>query len=469
MSDPLSPRVRELWETDALPALEAYTTLPCLSPDFDADWESRGHLAEAATGLRDWAARRRVEGIVAEVVTLPGRTPVVLVDAPATGGADGAVLVYGHFDKQPPMGEWREGLGPYTPVRDGDRLFGRGTADDGYAMFAAAGAVEVLDATGTARPRVVVLVEGCEESGSPDLPAYLDALGARIGRPDLVVCLDSGCLGYDRLWRTTSLRGNLVLTVRVDVLTEGVHSGSAGGIVPTSSRVLRVLLDRLEDPATGELRPAVLHADVPKSASTGDMDGDWDPTEVFPVVEGLALDGSSAADRLLRRAWSPSLTVTGLDGVPSVRDAGNVLRPFTTAKLSVRLPPTVDAREAGDALVSLLGADPPSGARVTVRVENAATGWAAPPLETWVAEAFARTSQDVFGRPPGSLGEGGTIPFLAMLGTRFGGVPLLATGVLGPKSNAHGPNEFLHVPMAEAVTLATARLVEATGSAARAR
>ncbi len=463
----LEESLRRLWEEDVVPALSHYTTIPCLSPAFDADWEHGGHLATAAALLANWGRTRRVEGLFVEVVASAGRTPIVLAEAAGTKGATGTVLIYGHLDKQPPLGTWREGLGPFSPVRLGERLYGRGTADDGYAFFAALGALESLDAAGTPRPRVVVLVEASEESGSPDLAAHLDAHSTRLGRPDLVICLDSGCLSYDRLWLTSSLRGNLVATVGVQVLTEGVHSGSAGGVVPTSFRLLRRLLDRLEDPVTGEVRLEELHGDVPPQVAQGAEGVDWRAADVFPVVPGLTLAGRSEAERLVRRSWLPSLTVTGIDGIPSVRDGGNVLRPSTTVKISLRLPPSIDATRAVTALERVLTDDPPEGAAVSVHVETPASGWVAPALEHWVTDAFAETSMEVFGNPPGSLGEGGTIPFLAMLGARYPGVPLVATGVLGPGSNAHGPNEFLHLPMAEAVTAATARLLAATATRSR--
>lgn len=445
-----------------MPALFRYAAIPCLSPDFDGDWEAAGHLSEAAALLQGWAENRPVHGLTADVLGVDGRTPLLLVDAPATGASDGTVLLYGHLDKQPPLGEWRDGLGPFTPVREGERLYGRGTGDDGYALFAAVSAIELLDAAVIPRSRVVVLIEASEESGSPDLPAHLADIGDRLGDPDLVVCLDSGCLSYDRLWLTSSLRGNLVGTVSVQVLTEGVHSGSAGGIVPTSFRLLRRLLDRLEDSRTGEIRLASLHGDRPQGS--GAPRRGFDSAEAFPVVPGLELDGASDAERLERRAWAPALAVTGMDGIPAVRDGGNVLRPFTTAKFSLRLPPTVDANAAMSAVESALLADPPSGAAVRVHFDTPATGWAAPPLVDWVDDAFTAASQELFGEAPGALGEGGTIPFLAMLGERYPGVPLVATGVLGPGSNAHGPNEFLHLPMAEAVTVATARLLQAAGA-----
>ena len=447
-----------------MPALVRYGAIRCLSPAFDPDWEESGQLLAAARLLADWCRDRKVAGLDADVLAPPGRTPLLVVDAPATGGAGGTVVVYGHLDKQPPLGEWRRGLGPYAPVLDGDRLYGRGMADDGYAAFAACLALEELDRAGRPRPRVVVLVEASEESGSPDLPACLDEVAGRLGRPDLVVCLDSGCLTYDRLWLTTSLRGNLVATVHVQVLTEGVHSGGAGGIVPTSFRILRRLLDRVEDAATGEILLPELHADVPASARPA-SGAPWRAAEVLPIVPGLDLAGGSDEERLVRRGWAPALTVTGMDGVPSVREGGNVLRPSTTAKISLRLPPTVDAGRAGEALTAALTTDTPEGAAVSVEMETPATGWAAPPLEPWAADAFGGASLEIFGEPVGTLAEGGTIPFLAMLGERWPGTPLVATGVLGPGSNAHGPNEFLHLPMAAAVTAATARLIEAAGRA----
>lgn len=461
----IAARVHRLWEEEVLPTLRSYAAIPCLSPDFDPAWESTGHLHDAAELLAGWCRKRQVPGLEVEVVAPRGRTPIVLAQAPPAGGGRGNVLVYGHLDKQPALGDWRPGLGPFTPVREGELLYGRGTADDGYAAFCALSALEVLAASGGPRPGVVVLIEASEESGSPDLPAHLDALAGSLERPDLVVCLDSSCLTYDRLWLTSSLRGNVVLSVTVQVLTEGVHSGSAGGVVPTSFRLLRRLLDRLEDAETGEVRPAELRAEVPASLRP-DGPVPWEGASVFPVVPGLQLAGSSEAERLLRRAWSPSVTVTGMDGLPPVVDGGNVLRPSTTAKLSLRLPPTVDAVAAAHAVETLLTADPPEGAAVTVHLDTPATGWVAPELVGWAAEAFHRASTETFGQPPGSMGEGGTIPFLAMLGERYPGVPFVATGVLGPGSNAHGPNEFLHLPMAEAVTVAVTRLYAAAAESA---
>ncbi len=389
----------------------------------------------------------------AEIIQLPGRTPVLLID---NGGAGDPIVIYGHMDKQPPLGEWRSGLGPYEPVREGDLLYGRGTADDGYSTFAA---VTGLLAAGGGRGRVLILIEASEESGSPDLAAYLDNLTARIGTPRLVICLDSGGLSYDRLWLTTSLRGNLVATVRVDVLTEGIHSGQGGGVVPSSFRILRRILSGIEDEATGRiLLPELVGAGIPEAHrhNLESVAAEF-PDSAAPIVDGLHLLAPDPVDRLVARTWGAALEVTGADGLPKPRDGGNVLRPSTTLKFSLRLPPDVDAQVATDALISAIRTD--EGAHVTIDLEAAAQGWVAPPLDPGMAATLAAVSKERFGHEHGLVGEGGSIPFLADLQKGFPGTQFVATGVLGPHSNAHGPNESLHIPMAKAVTHAVAELV----------
>jgi acetylornithine deacetylase/succinyl-diaminopimelate desuccinylase-like protein len=445
--------IDDMWERRVLPTLSEYTRIPCLSPAFDPDWAERGAMVEAAELLRAWAQEQDA-GLTTEIVQLPGRTPVLLVE---NGGSGDPILIYGHMDKQPPLGQWRAGLSPFEPVREGDLLYGRGTADDGYALFAA---VAGLLAAEGGRGRVTILIEASEESGSPDLSAYVAHLADRIGRPRLVICLDSGGLSYDRLWLTSSLRGNLVVSVRVDVLTEGVHSGAAGGLVPSSFRILRRILSRIEDEATGEiLLPELRGAGIPESYATALTEVALEfPDLGLPSVDGLHLLGESPADRLIAKAWSAALEVTGAEGLPALRDGGNVLRPYTTAKFSLRLPPDVDAQVAADALISAITTD--EGAHITIDLETPANGWYSPPLDPDVTAALTRASVDRFGRAPGSFGEGGTIPFLADLQKSFPGTGIVALGVLGPHSNAHGPNEFLHIPMGKAVTYAVAELLK---------
>jgi acetylornithine deacetylase/succinyl-diaminopimelate desuccinylase-like protein len=460
--------VDRTWDADIAPVLHDYIRIPNVSVAFDAGWDEAGHMARATELLRDWCQRHADEGLAGaavEVQQLHGRTPLLLIDVPPTGGgsADDTVLLYGHLDKQPPFSGWREGLGPWEPVLDGDKLYGRGSADDGYSTFSAVTALEAVRAAGGKHARCVVLIEASEESGSPDLPAHLEALGDRLGEPSLVIALDSWCADWDRLWITTSLRGLVDMTVEVHVLTEGVHSGSAGGVVPSSFRILRSLLGRIEDSRTGELLVRELHADIPEArlrqiTATAPELGDF--ADRFPFAGTTQPERPSTEQMLIGRTWQPSLEIVGIEGAPPPAEAGNVLRPVTAVKLSVRIPPTTDPAAAAEAIEARLTTDVPYDAEVTVRHGSAEPGWHAPPEPAWLNRAVDRASVAAFGQPTRSLGEGGTIPFMGMLGRQFPRAQFVITGVLGPGSNAHGPNEFLHLPTARKVTTAVAHILD---------
>ena len=455
--------IGRMWDEEIVPTLLEYIRIPNKSPAFDPDWAAHGHMDKAVALLEGWAREKlkALPGSTLEVVRLKGRTPVILIDIP--GQASDCVLLYGHLDKQPEMTGWSEGLGPWTPVIRGDNLYGRGGADDGYALFGALSAILALKDQGAPYARCVILIEACEESGSPDLPAYVDHLGPRLGDPSLVVCLDSGCGDYERMWLTTSLRGLMAGSLTVRVLDEGVHSGDASGIVPSSFRVLRQLLSRLEDPDTGMIMPLDLYAPIPpRRAAQAGKAAEVLGTAVydkFPMVQGMVPVTDDLPELILNRTWRPTLSTIGIDGVPAMRDAGNVLRPFTSAKLSIRLPPTKDARAAAETVKRVLETDPPHGAHVEFAIESAETGWNAPELARWLDNAVTRASRQAFGAEAAHMGEGGSIPFMGMLGDKFPKAQFVITGVLGPHSNAHGPNEFLHIPTGKRVTEAVALIL----------
>ncbi|MGE5271495.1 MAG: M20 family metallopeptidase [Thiohalocapsa sp.] len=455
--------VDQSWGDAIVPTLVEYIRIPNKSPSFDRDWEAHGYMEGAVRLFEAWARQRLppLPGASLEIVRLPGRTPLMLIEVP--GNSADTVLLYGHLDKQPEMVGWADGYGPWSPRLDGDRLYGRGGADDGYAMFGALTALLALHDQGVPHARCVILIEACEESGSYDLPFYIDHLADRIGSPSLVICLDSGCGNYDQLWMTTSLRGIAGGTLTVEVLTEGVHSGYASGVVPSSFRILRQLLSRLEDETTGAVRPSELYAQIPperiiQARAAAAALGATVYSE-YPFAPGTKPMADDPAELVLNRTWRPQLAVTGIDGLPKPSDAGNVLLPFTTAKLSLRLPPTVDAKAADATLRRLLESDSPNGARVVYKPEAAAPGWNAPALAGWLEASLAKASQDAFGAPAAYMGEGGSIPFMAMLGERFPLAQFVVTGVLGPHSNAHGPNEFLHLPTGRRVTQVIAQVL----------
>ncbi|HSY78939.1 MAG TPA: M20 family metallopeptidase [Verrucomicrobiae bacterium] len=453
--------VDRLWDDSVVGELVEYIRIPNKSVAFDRDWKAHGHMDRVVARFEDWARRQPIRGMKLEVVRLEGRTPLLFIEIP--GDSKDCVLLYGHMDKQPEMSGWREGLGPWSPVIEGDRLYGRGSADDGYATFACLGAISALQANSVPHARCVVVIEACEESGSFDLPHYIQHLAARIGQPTLCIALDSGCGNYDQLWLTTSLRGLVGGKLQVEVLTEGVHSGDAGGVVPDSFRIVRQLLSRVEDEATGKVLAPEFHAKIPEArlkqaAATAVVIGDEFGTK-FPFIEHTLPISSDTTELILNRAWRPALSIIGADGLPPTGNAGNVLRPGTSVSLSLRLPPTVDAHVASQKLKSILEKDPPYGCKVTFQANWGATGWDAPALSPWLDRSLDAASSDYFGKPTAYMGEGGTIPFMGMLGERFPQAQFLITGVLGPHTNAHGPNEFLHIPTAKKLTCCVARVI----------
>ena len=463
----LAAAVARHWDTEIVGQLVDYIRVPAKSPHFDPQWEANGHIERVIRAAHAWVRQQPVRGLAVDIIRLPGRTPVLYFDVPATAGVAGAttVLLYGHLDKQPEMTGWRDGLGPWTPVHEEGKLYGRGGADDGYAVYASLAAIVALQGEGMPHARCVGIIETCEESGSYDLPAYLEALAPRMGPVDFVVGLDSGCGDYERLWATTSLRGIAAGTLTVSVLTEGVHSGDASGVVPSSFRIARHLLDRFEDAATGRVLRAEFHAPIPderrvQAAAAARILGD-SVVRKFPFAGTTQPMVADFTEVVLNRTWRPALSVVGAEGLPPIPSAGNVLRPQTSLKLSLRLPPTLNGAAASADLKRLLEADPPGGASVAFTPDQGASGWNAPPTAPWLAQAVAEASRTFYGEPVAAMGEGGTIPFMAMLGLHFPAAQFLITGVLGPHSNAHGPNEFLHVPYAKKLTACVAHVLAA--------
>ena len=447
--------VRAVWDDSILERLAAYVRIPNKSPLFDSDWESNGYMEAAVQLMADWCRAQPIEGMQVEVRRLPGKTPLLFVDI--RGELPGCALLYGHLDKQPEFTGWLPGLSPWEPVvRDG-KLYGRGSADDGYAVFSSLTAIAALRAQGVSLPRCILIIEASEESGSVDLPAHLHALGNALGDPSLVVCLDAECGNYQQLWCTTSLRGNLVGTLHVRVLDEGVHSGMGTGIAPTPFRIVEQLLARIEHPVTGELLLDELHADIPKDrraqiAAAAQVLGDSVAGKI-PFAHGVRPVSNDPIELLINTTWRATLAVTGADGLPAVGSAGNVLLPELAFKLSLRLPPSVDAGRAAAAVRRALEEDPPYGAQVRFEGGSGAGGWNAPPFAAWLEESIMSASRQVYGRDAVHVGCGGTIPFMGMLGKQFPRTQFFITGVLGPHSNAHGPNEFLHLEYAKQLTV----------------
>ncbi len=446
--------ISQKWDNDIIPQLCEYIKIPNKSPMFDTNWEKNGYMDQAMDLIVKWCEKQAIKNMKLEVVRLPHRTPLLFIDIP--GQIDESILLYGHMDKQPEMTGWQEGKGPWIPVMEGDKLYGRGGADDGYAVFSSLTAIAELQKQNIPHARCVVIIEGCEESGSFDLPFYLDHLKERIGIPSLVICLDTGCGNYEQLWSTTSLRGLIGGTLTIEVLTEGIHSGIGSGVVPSTQIILRQLLDRIENSETGEIFHPAFKVDIPESRLAEIKH------TIAQIGERLFLDYPWAAkthsvskdpvELLLNRTWRAQLSITGAEGFPSIENAGNVTLPKIAVKLSMRIPPSLNGDTAQKTLEKILLENPPFDAKISFKSDEAGFGWNAPELSDWLAAANEKASQCFFNKPAAYIGEGGSIPFIAKLQVMFPKTQFINTGVLGPKSNAHGPNEFLHIPMVKRLT-----------------
>lgn len=461
-SDEIRKYIEDFWEKEIIPEMMEYIKIPNKSPAFDSDWEKNGYMDDVLELVLKWIEKHKPDTLKVSVKKIEGRTPLIILDYPGT--KDGNILMYGHLDKQPEMEGWRESTGPWTPLLENDKLYGRGGADDGYAVFAVMATILALRKFNLDHAGITGIIEFSEESGSPDLPAYLNEFENEIGKPDLVVCLDSGAGNYDQFWMTTSLRGLIGVSVRIDVLNEGVHSGGASGLVPSSFRILRQLLSRIEDEYTGKIKIDEFYTEIPEYRKE-DMEDcvnvlGEEIISVFPWFESMEPSTQNLTEALKKLTWEPTLSVVGVSGAPDVDNAGNVLRPYTEVKLSLRLPPTVDSKSAQEKLKTILLDNPPYNAKITLDFEEPADGWSAPEMSEDLSNSVNDASVKWFGKPAVSMGEGGTIPFMAMLGEKYPAAQFVITGVLGPESNAHGPNEFLHIPFVKVLNCCIVDIVK---------
>lgn len=456
---------KDIWEQKIIPALMEYIKIPNKSPQFDQAWREHGYMDQAVSLIANWCKHEGFDDMTLDVVQLENRTPLIFIEIPGNFAKEETILLYGHLDKQPEMAGWDEDLSPWSPTLRGDKLYGRGGADDGYAAFASLAAVKSLKSQNLPHARCIIIIEACEESGSFDLPFYIDALKDRIGSPSLIICLDSGCGNYDQLWMTTSLRGLVGGTLTISTLKQGIHSGMGSGVTPSCMRILRQLLNRLENEETGDVVLSQLHIDIPKeriqqaneaALALGDA-----LYRDLPLLPNVQAETNSHADLILRRTWQPALSVIGCNGMPAIENAGNVTLPTLSVKLSMRIPPMVPPHEAANIIKETLERDSPYHAHVEFKINDQGPGWNAPSLDAWLQDAANEASLAYFKNKAMYMGEGGSIPFMGMLGAKFPKAQFVITGVLGPNSNAHGPNEFLHIPTGIKLTACIADIIAA--------
>lgn len=454
----IEDELNKQWDDEIIPVLEEYITIPNKSPIFDANWRENGYMSQAVDLLQNWCETQNIADKKIEVIELDGRTPLLLIDIP--GKIDQTNIIYGHLDKQPEMSGWEDDLGPWKPVIRDNKLYGRGGADDGYSVFAALSSIAALQRHNIDHARCVVIIEASEESGSPDLPFYLKHLASRIGEPNLIICLDSGAGNYEQLWATTSLRGLVGGTLDIKVLTEGIHSGVGSGVVPSCHLVLRQLLARIEDEATGAIKLKTCQVDIPESRqkqlqlAAKNLGQDF--IAAYPWQKQTKPKSDSIEQLLENRSWQAALSITGISGLPELKDAGNVTRPELSVKLSLRIPPTAKPEQVAAELKQTLETSPPFNADVKFSVQDIGSGWNSPDMSSKLHTIANSASEKIYGKEIAYIGEGGSIPFMGQLGEEYPAAQFLILGVLGPHSNAHGPNEFLHIPMVKKLSCALA-------------
>jgi acetylornithine deacetylase/succinyl-diaminopimelate desuccinylase-like protein len=328
------------YDTSVIPSLMTYMGFQNQSRAYDELWETNGLLDQAANHIKLWVEGFGIKGLKTEVIKEKGLSPIVFTEIP--GDLPQTIFYYGHFDKQPPFEGWRVGLGPYTPVIVDGKLYGRGGADDGYSTYSTMVSIKACQEQGIKLPRCVMITEGDEESGSDHMVEYVKMLKDRIGTPDMIFCLDSGALDYESFCLTTSLRGVINAIYTIDILNEGVHSGVASGIVPSSFRIMRQMLDRIENGPTGEMIPE-LQSDIPPERYQEIYEVvqalGTDAIPYFPFVEGATTTSQNPLTVLINNWWKAQLSTIGAADLPPASTAGSVLRPRTTLALSIRIPP----------------------------------------------------------------------------------------------------------------------------------
>lgn len=460
-TDNLLDQISEDFDRQALPSLKEFVRIDNLSPAFDPGAHRKEKTFSAVSHVKEWIGRHTPDGTSIQVLTKVEESPLLLVDVPGTGA--GTVMIYGHLDKQPPMTGWRNGLHPYKPVIEGTKMYGRGAVDDGYAPYSSILAINQLRRHDLDHPRCILVLETSEESNSIHLEPYFPDIMKLIGTPDLVICLDSACGDYDRLWYTNALRGAVIGVLTVRALETPVHSGSGGCVVPSALGIAFELLSRVCKPAAGVMTLPSFQAQIPQEAEQSARaaaailgDGFKEELGLLDKVAAVAHDGEQA---IINGVWKGSMSVTGIDGVPSIEEAGNVVLPEVRLKLSTRVPPGCDSRTCADEMSRVLTSDVPYGASANFEIKAQSDGWKMRPLPDWLRNSLDSSSSEFFGAPAVGYGIGGSIPFVNPLDELFEDTPILVTGLIGPEANAHGPNESLDLPAARKITACLARVL----------
>lgn len=438
------------WDSWFCEGLKDFINVPNLTPMVDSEFLSNGLIEQAAECLDTWVKKLDIKGITRKEVRM-GESICPLYIYVVDGEVDKTVMMYGHLDKQPyNAAKWSEGLHPTKAVVKDGWLYGRGGADDGYAPFLALLAVKNAQMQGAKIPRIALVLETEEESGSPSLTKLLETARPIIGNPAYCICLDSGAFDYKRLWLTSSLRGICVVDVNIQAGAQGYHSGETGGIIPETARVARVLMDRVDDSNTGKVLIPELQTEIPTWAKEeakyiANLSGDrmYKKYNFTPGVEAMGQE--NLPEMYLNNTWRANASITGADGFPPIKSAGNVVRSKTSYRISMRLPPNCKPVQAVKGMHRALSKETPYNCQIELEGNHTGSGWCMKEQAPWFDKALKDIGTEFYGEKPGSYGMGGSIPFLSELEIMFPSTNILALGIIGEKSNAHGPDEGMNL------------------------
>ena len=434
----------------ALPWTKKFVAVPNTSKAFDPEWETNGRLETACQLCIEYAQAIQIEGIELEMHKDPGVSPLLLGRvAPSKQVGSIRIVTYGHLDKQPYHSEeWEEGLHPTTPVEKNGYLYGRGAVDDGYNFFTVLAVLKAFQELRIPHDEFLLFYECNEESGCTDIAHYLNKLKEQIGAPDVMFCLDEGSVSNQMFSLSTSLRGALNFSLKVSVLEKSMHSGVASGIVPSSFRIARELLERIESGKTGEMVPE-LQVPVPEqklkeASANAKLNGSGIHTSLC-MCKGVQPVTLNLEELYLNNVWKAQMEVIGQGGIPSLAQAGNVLRDHTELLVSLRTPPTLSCTAAFDTIKNILTSQVPYNAKVEVEMESFGDGWFSGHLSAALISTVDKHSMEVFGNPALLYGSGCTIPFIHLIQQQLPKTLLLVTGADLPDSGIHGPNERLDI------------------------
>jgi cysteinylglycine-S-conjugate dipeptidase len=431
---------------ELLPALrqdlEALARIPSVSLSaFD-----QAHVEVSAQAVADLL---RAEGLEVEIIREGGRPAVI----GHVNGPEGSptVMLYAHHDVQPAGAESDWDSPPFEPTERDGRVYARGIADDKAGVMAHIAALRAH--SGSLPVGVTVFVEGEEEIGSDSLGTILERHGEKL-RADAIVLADSTNWAVGEPALTTTLRGMVRVVLTVRTLDHAIHSGMFGGAVPDSLTALIRMIATLHD-AEGNVAVTGLASGVASDLAYSEQR----LREESGLLDGVDLIGSGS---ILTRLWAkPSITTIGIDA-PSVATSSNTLIAQSAAKISMRIAPDEDPKEAYRLLSEHLRANVPWGVKVEIHLDDEGTGFSADangPVYDQARAAFT----DAWGVAPVDIGVGGSIPFVAAFAEKFPDAGILITGVEDPDARAHGANESLHLGEFERVCVAEAVLLERLG------